>query len=122
MRIRDITLTINGEPYKCRARSADFGPIENVVLCTDNPDHELAVELELTYGATGTYNQLSALEGTVVEHVVAPADSAAAATNPTWTFNAVVPPIKKLVASPGEVGTFDYVVQSVGGVVEAVAP
>lgn len=121
MRIRNVKLTVGGVELKCRARSVDFGPLENLVLCTDDPEHELTATLELTYGASGSYNQLSAIAGTVQTHVVAPLDSAASASNPNWTFSAVVPAIKKLVGDPGEVGTFDYVVQSEGGVVEALA-
>jgi hypothetical protein len=121
MRIRNVKLTVGGIELKCFAQSVDFGPLENVVLCTDDPEHELTATLQLTYGASGTYNQLSALAGTTAVHVVAPLDAAAAAGNPNWTFSATVPAIKKMVASPGEIGTFDYVVQSEGGVVEALS-
>lgn len=122
MRIRNISLSINGDEYKCRARSCELRPIENVTLCTDDLDYELTATLELTYGATGTYNQLSAIAGTLVTFIVSPLDGAAAATNPVATFSAYVPPIPIMVGAPGEIGTFDLVVQSEGGVAVDVTP
>mgnify|MGYP003518144650 FL=1 len=115
MRIRNISLSIGGDEYKCRARSVELRPIEGVTLCTDDLDYELTAELELTYGATGTYNQLSALAGTLVEFIVSPLDGVAAATNPVATFDAYMPAIPIMVAAPNEVGTFELVVQSEGG-------
>lgn len=116
MRIRNISLSIDGDEYKCRARSVELVPIENVTLCTDDLDYELTAELELTYGATGTYNQLSALNGTLVTFIVSPLDDAAAATNPVATFDAYMPAVPVMVGNPGEIGTFSLVVQSEGGV------
>jgi len=122
MRIRNIGLKIDGDDYKCRARSCNLTPLDGVNLCTDNIDYELATTLELTYGATGTYNQLSALAGTLVTFEVSPLDGAAAASNPIATFDAYMPPIPIMIGSPGEVGTFDLTVQSEGGVVVDMTP
>ena len=122
MRIRNVGLTIDGDEYKCRARSLTLNPLDGVTLCTDDIDYELSVDLELTYGATGTYNQLAALAGTLVTFVVSPLDGAAASTNPIATFTAYVPPIPIVIGNPGEIGVFPFVVQSEGGVVIDVTP
>lgn len=116
MRIRNISLSIGGVEVKCRARSCNLDPIENVTLCTDDLDYELTAELEITYGAAGTYNQLSALNGQLVEFIVSPLDGVAADTNPVATFDAYMPAIPIMRGTPGEVGTFELTVQSEGGV------
>lgn len=122
MRIRNIQFMVGAVDHKCRVRSASLLPLDNVTLCTDNIDYELTATIELTYGATGTYNLLSALNGTLVTFVVSPLDAAPATTNPVSTFSAYMPPVPIMVASPGEIGTFDLVVQSEGGVVVDVTP
>lgn len=122
MRTNNISLLIDGDEYKCRARSVELVPSDDdQTLCTDNQEYQLTATLELTYGATGTYNQLSALAGTLVTIVLKPSDSAAAAGNPQQTFSARMPAIPKVIASPNEIGTFDLVVTSEGGVTEVTA-
>lgn len=121
MRIRDVSLLINSVEYKCRARSLNLDPLDGVVLCTDDLDYELTAEIEVTYGASGTWNLLNALNGTLTTFVVKPNDAAVAAGNPSASFSGYMPAIPFVRASPGEVGTFELVVQSEGGVTTAVA-
>lgn len=120
MRIRDISLLINAVEYKCRARQCDLNPIEGVTLCTDDLDYELRATIEVTYGASGTWNQLDALNGTLVPFVIKPNDAAVAAGNPSASFSGWFPAIPFMNGAPGEVGTFELVVQSEGGVTTAV--
>lgn len=120
MRIRNVSLSINGVEYKCRARSVELLPIEGVTLCTDDLDYELTAELEITYNATtGSWNLLRALAGTSVEFIVSPLDGTISPTNPSATFDAYMPPIPFMSGNPGEIGTMTLVVQSEGGVVFA---
>jgi hypothetical protein len=49
-------------------------------------DHELAVELFMSYAATETYATLAALVGTQTNVVVKPTSSAVGATNPSFTL------------------------------------
>lgn len=122
MRIRDISLLINSVEYKCRARTCNLDPIEGVTLCTDDLDYELTAELEITYGASGTYNLLSALNGTLTTFVVKPNDATEGAGNPMASFSAYMPAIPIMRGSPGAIGTFELVVQSEGGVTIDVTP
>ena len=117
MRIRDISLLINAVEYKCRARQVDLEPLEGVTLCTDNLDYELTAEIEITYGATGTWNLLNARNGQLTTFVVKPLDGTVAPTNPSAAFSAYFPAIPFMSASAGEVGTMSLVVQSEGGVI-----
>lgn len=120
MRIRNASLVIDGEEYKCRTRSVELLPLEGVTLCTDDLDYELTATLEITYNATtGTWNLLRALAGTSVTIVAKPLDGTVSATNPSATFTAYMPAIPFMSGNPGEIGTFDLVVQSEGGVVFA---
>lgn len=122
MRIRNIRLTVGGVELKCRARSVNLDPLSGVVLCTDDLEYEMTAEIELTYGATGTWNQLNALVGTSVAVVLAPLDSTVATSNPEAQFNAFLPPIPFIAAAPDEVGTFTLTIQSEGGVVFDTTP
>jgi hypothetical protein len=49
-------------------------------------DHELTVELFMSYAATETYATLAALVGNVTNVVMKPTGSAASATNPQFTL------------------------------------
>ena len=49
-------------------------------------DHELTVELFMSYAATETYATLAALVGNVTNVVLKPTGSAASATNPQFTL------------------------------------
>ncbi len=53
--------------------------------------------------------------------VIKPLDDTVAATNPSASFSGYMPAIPFVRAAPGEVGTFELVVQSEGGVTTAVA-
>lgn len=125
MRYRNISLLINSVEYQCRARTCELNPLSNVTLCTDNIEYELVAEIEVTYNATtGTWNLLRALAdaGTATTIVIKPSDTTVAATNPSATFSAVIPPVPFIAATtPGEKGTFTMTTQSEGGVVFAVA-
>jgi hypothetical protein len=49
-------------------------------------DHELTVDLLMSYSATETYATLAALVGTATTVTVKPTSGAASATNPTFTL------------------------------------
>jgi hypothetical protein len=49
-------------------------------------DHELTVELYMSYAATETYATLAALVGTTTTVTMKPTTAAASATNPTFTL------------------------------------
>jgi hypothetical protein len=49
-------------------------------------DHELAVELFMSYAATETYATLATLVGTATTVVVKPTSAAVSATNPSFTL------------------------------------
>lgn len=97
-RIINPKLTIDGDDFKCLSKTAELVPGQRINFCEN--EWTVTLEVELSYAAsTGSWNILNALRDTVVAIVVAPADSAAAATNPTATFNAKIPAIPLMMGA-----------------------
>lgn len=113
-RIIQPKLTIDGDDFKCLSKTAELVPGERINFCEN--EWTVTLEVELSYAATtGSWNLLNALRDTVVEIVIAPADAVAAATNPTATFDARIPPIPLMMgAEYGSRMTFSLELTSEG--------
>lgn len=105
-RIIKPSISIDGVEYKCKSRSVDLVPGDQVNFCEQ--EWTCTVEVELTYGATGSWATLNALRDTVVTVVLSPSDATAGtADNPSATFDAMIPAIPFMSgATRGERQTF----------------
>ena len=82
-------------------------------------DHELTVELYMSYAATETYATLAALVGTTTTVSMKPTTAAASATNPTFTLTGTYLEALPVVnAKLGELSTISITFK--GGVFTAV--
>jgi len=93
------TLTINSVDLTDQCTSATlsvkYDALESTTFSSSNPsrvyvaglgDHELSVELFMSYAATETYATLAALVGTQTTVLLKPTASATSATNPAFTL------------------------------------
>jgi hypothetical protein len=91
------TLTINSVDLQDQCHSATltvkYDALESTafggtsrVFVSGLGDHELTVELYMSYAASETYAALSALVGTTTTITMKPTTAAASATNPTFTL------------------------------------
>jgi hypothetical protein len=91
------TLTVNAVDLSDQTTSATlsvkFDALESTafggssrVFTAGLGDHELSVELFMSYAATETYATLAALVGTATTIVMKPTSSATSATNPAFTL------------------------------------
>ena len=92
------TLTVNAVDLQDQCHSATltvkYDALESTAFGTNNSrtfvsglgDHELVVELYMSYAATETYATLAALVGTTTTVTMKPTTAAASATNPTFTL------------------------------------
>jgi len=91
------TLTVNSVDLSDQTTSATlavkFDALESTafggssrVFTAGLGDHELSVELFMSYAATETYATLAALVGTATTIVMKPTSSATSATNPAFTL------------------------------------
>lgn len=90
-RIIKPSISIGGTEFKCSGRSATLEPGDFINYCEQEWTFE--VELELSYGATGTWTLLDAMRDTEQEVILSPSDGAVSADNPSATFDAVIPAI-----------------------------
>ncbi len=91
------TLTVNAVDLQDQCHSAmltvKYDALESTAFGTTSRvftsglgDHELTVELYMSYAATETYATLAALVGTTTTVSMKPTTGAASATNPTFTL------------------------------------
>ena len=91
------TLTINSVDLQDQCHSATltvkYDALESTAFGTTSRvftsglgDHELVVELYMSYAATETYATLASLVGTTTTVTMKPTTAAASATNPTFTL------------------------------------
>jgi hypothetical protein len=78
---RSATLTVKYDALESTA----FGSTSRVYTAGLG-DHELTVDLLMSYSATETYSTLAALVGTATNVTVKPTSASASATNPTFTL------------------------------------
>ena len=90
-RIIKPSISIGGTEFKCSSRSVTLEPGDLINFCEQ--DWSLTVEIELSFGATGTWQVLNGMRDTEQTVVVSPSDGAISAENPSATFTAAIPAI-----------------------------
>lgn len=99
------SIVIDGSEFKCMSKSVDFawGDFQN--FC--DRDLTVNVDIELSFGATGSFNTLDAMRGQVKTVVISPSDGTVDGDNPSATFTAEIPPVPLMTsAGRGEVMPF----------------
>ena len=90
-RLYSPSILIDSVEYKCKARSVSLEPGDYINFCEQ--EWTFNAEIELGYGATESWNLLSALADTTVDVVLKPEDVTVAAGNPSATFQIRMPSI-----------------------------
>lgn len=90
-RILKPSISIGGVEFKCKSRSVSFTPGDWLNFC--EREWTLEVELDLSYGADGSWNLLEAMFDTTQEIIISPSDGVVSVDNPSATFDAIVNPI-----------------------------
>jgi hypothetical protein len=100
------SIMIDSVEYKCKARSVSLEPgSDKINFC--EYEWTFGAEIEIGYGDTESYTLLAALEDTVVDVVLKPADDAVADGNPAASFQIYMPPVPFMTtAGIGERMTF----------------
>lgn len=118
-------ITIDTVDFKCHARKLSLLPDQKFedVSTFCNPGGQIpttatwkcTLEMLQSFGINGAWNQLRALSGTLQTIVVYPgAGTTAAVTNPEATFDAWIPSIPFLDATPGSTMTYTLELQVEG--------
>lgn len=90
-RLYSPSILIDSVEYKCKARSVSLEPGDYINFCEQ--EWMFMAEIELGYGATESWNLLSALNDTLVDVVLKPEDAAVSESNPSSTFQFRMPAI-----------------------------
>lgn len=90
-RITKPSLTIGGTEFKCMSRSVELVPGDAINFCED--EWTCSVQIDLSYGAGGSWETLRAMALTDQPIVLSPSDAAVSVDNPSATFEAMVPNI-----------------------------
>jgi hypothetical protein len=90
-RIYNPTVTIGGTEFKCMTRTVELTPGDFTTFCEQ--DWSCTVEIEVSYGAAGSWNVLNGFRDTLQTVVIKPEDAATSVTNPAATFTARIPAV-----------------------------
>lgn len=90
-RVYQPSILIDSVEYKCKVRSVSLTPGDFINFCEQEWLFE--AEIEIGYGASESWTLLNALRNTIVDVVLKPEDAAAAAGNPSATFQITMPAI-----------------------------
>lgn len=104
-RIIKPSISIGGTEFKCMSNSVELVPGDPINFCEH--EWELSVDVDLSYGATGSWTVLEVMADTEQTVIVFPSDAAISADNPSATFAAVIPRIPFMTgAQKGDRQTF----------------
>lgn len=90
-RIVKPTIDIGGTEFKCKSRSVDFAPGEWINFC--EREWVVSIDIEIAYGTGESWTVLNGFQDTVQTVVIRPDDGTIGLTNPSATFDAVIPPV-----------------------------
>lgn len=111
MRIIKPSISIGGTEFKCLSRTVELVPGDFRTFCTQK--WMCSVEVEITYGAGGSWTVLDGFRHTIQEVILSPSDGSVSADNPSATFDAEIPAIPFMSgATRGERMTFTLELES----------
>ena len=90
-RIIKPSISIGGTEFQCMSRTASLVPGDFINFCEQ--EWTLTVDIEVSYGAAGSWTVLDGFRDSEQEVIVKPSDGAISADNPSATFDAVIPAI-----------------------------
>lgn len=90
-RIIKPSISIGGTEFKCMSRIVSLEPGDTINFCEQ--EWTLSVDVELAYGAGESHTVLDGFRDTVQTVILSPSDSAVSVSNPSATFDAMIPAI-----------------------------